>query len=306
MEWFEETAIQSFPYEITLWRRYVDDTLVALSDALIEEFSDHINSIHPAIKFTREEEDHNTIPILDAKITRDPTGSLSFSVYRKKTHTDQYLQFDSNQPLQHKLGVVRTLNHRCKTICSTKAEEDKEIEHIKQVLSISGYTRSAWVTANKPRSPTVPVDPSKTRTKGSITLPYVGHTSDAIARILRKAGVMVHLKPYNTIRSYLVHPKDKVELTERAGLVYYIQCGGCSASYVGETERNLQKRIKEHHRTTSPVGHHLNYNKHPFNNDNVKVLHQETDWFRRGGRRQYTLKRNNPFSIGTADVTPSR
>ena len=143
MEWFEETAIQSFPYEITLWRRYVDDTLVALSDALIEEFSDHINSIHPAIKFTREEEDHNTIPILDAKITRDPTGSLSFSVYRKKTHTDQYLQFDSNQPLQHKLGVVRTLNHRCKTICSTKEEEDKEIEHIKQVLSILGYTRSA-------------------------------------------------------------------------------------------------------------------------------------------------------------------
>lgn len=143
------------------------------------------------------------------------------------------------------------MNHRCKTICSIKEEVDKETEHIKQVQSISGYTRSAWVTANKPRSPTVSSDPSKTKTKGSITLPYVGNTSDAIARILRKSGIMVHLKPYNTLRSYLVHPKDKVELTERVGLVYYIQCRGCNASYVGETERNLQKRIKEHHRTTS-------------------------------------------------------
>ena len=106
---------------------------------------------------------------------------------------------------------------------------------------------------------------------------------------------MVHLKPYNTLRSYLVHPKDKVELTERAGLVYYIQCGGCNASYVGETERNLQKRIKEHHRTTSPVGHHLNYNKHPFNNDNVKVLHQESDWFRRGVAEAIHIEKEKPI-----------
>ena len=131
MEWFEENAIQTFPYDITLWRRYVDDTLVALSDALIEDFSEHINNIHPAIKFTREEEHQNTIPILDTMITRSPRGTLSFSVYRKKTHTDQYLQFDSNQPLQHKLGVIRTLNHRCKTICTTQEEEKRR----KQITS---------------------------------------------------------------------------------------------------------------------------------------------------------------------------
>ena len=295
MEWFEETAIQTFQYEITLWRRYVDDTLVALSDALIEDFSNHINNIHPAIKFTREEEQDNTIAILDTKIKRHPSGKLSFSVYRKATHTDQYLQFDSNQPLQHKLGVVRTLNHRCKTICSNEEEKSKEIEHIRQVLSISGYTKSAWVTANKPKSPTVPTDPSKSKQKGSITLPYVGHTSDAVARILRKSGVTVHLKPFNTLRSHLVHPKDKVPLEERAGLVYYIKCGDCSASYVGETERKLHKRIKEHRRTTSPVGHHLEYNKHSFQKDNVKVLHQETNWFRRGVAEAIHIEKERPI-----------
>ena len=109
MEWFEERALQTFPYEITLWRRYVDDTLVALSDALLEEFTAHINQIHPSIKFTREEEQNLSIAVLDTRITRSPQGTLSFTVHRKATHTDQYLQFNSNQPLQHKLGTLEFL-----------------------------------------------------------------------------------------------------------------------------------------------------------------------------------------------------
>ena len=121
------------------------------------------------------------------------------------------------------------------------------------------------------------------------------HVSDAIARVLRKSGVMAHLKPYNTLRNHLVHPKDKVELEERAGVVYYIQCGDCSANYVGETESKLQKRIREHHRTTSPVGHHINYNKHTISNKNVKVLHIETDWFRRGVAESIHIEKEQPI-----------
>ena len=99
MERFEEHAIKSFKYVITKWKRYVDDTIVALCDSLLEDFTDHINSIHPSIKFTREEDVNYTIAMLDTKINKQMSGKLTFSVYRKPTHTDQYLQFDSNQPL---------------------------------------------------------------------------------------------------------------------------------------------------------------------------------------------------------------
>ena len=114
----------------------------------MEEFSTHINSIHPDIKFTREEEDdEKCLPMLNVKTQRGDDGRLSFAVYRKPDHRDQYLQFDSNQPLQHKLGVIRTLHHRAQILCTTEEAKINEIEHLQRVLSISGYTKSAWVTA---------------------------------------------------------------------------------------------------------------------------------------------------------------
>ena len=219
--------------------------------------------------------------MLDASITKDTSGTLSFQVYRKPTHTDQYLQFDSNQPLQHKLGVIRTLFHRCNTICSSEENKLKEIQHLQKVLSISGYTKSAWSVATRKNRTKVPQQ-NTIKPKGSIILPYVGHVSDAITRVLRKAGVTVHLRPYNTIRSKLVHPKDKINKQEQSGVVYYIQCGSCESSYVGETERRLSKRITEHHRSSSPIGQHLEERRHSFSDDNVSVLHQESNWFRRG------------------------
>ena len=175
MEWFEEVALQSFRFEITVWKRYIDDTFVALCDSLIDELTAHINSIDPAIQFTREEEVNKTLPMFDTLTRRNEEGKLSFSVYRKPTHTDQYLQFDSNQPLQHKLGVIRTLHHRCMMLCTEEDDKMKEIEHLKKVLSVSGYTKSAWSlsTARKPRTNSQTTHTLDTRKKGSVCLPYM-------------------------------------------------------------------------------------------------------------------------------------
>ena len=173
----------------------------------------------------------------------------------------------------------------------------KEIDHLKKVLSISGYTRSAWMAATHRNTPTPssPSDPSdKNKPKGYITLPYVGNTSDAIARVIRKAGIQVHLRPYNRLRDKLVHPKDKVSNEEKTGVVYHIKCGDCDYAYVGETERRLSKRIKEHHRSSSPVGHHLIHRKHSISEQDISVLHQESDWFRRGVAEAIHIAQEDP------------
>jgi hypothetical protein len=51
-------------------------------------------------------------------------------------------------------------------------------------------------------------------------------------------------KLYNTIRPIVVNPKtDKKNLF---GVIYEIVCPDCQQTYVGETSRALEARLKEH------------------------------------------------------------
>ena len=59
-----------------------------------------------------------TLPFLDILIKPDQEGRLHTTVYRKPTHTDQYLHWDSLHPISSKYSVVGTLHHRARTICS--------------------------------------------------------------------------------------------------------------------------------------------------------------------------------------------
>ena len=70
--------------------------------------------------------------MLDTMICQLNDGALKFKIFRKKTHTDHYLQFDSRQPLERKLGVIRTLTHRAKTIVTIKEDKKEEESHLKK------------------------------------------------------------------------------------------------------------------------------------------------------------------------------
>lgn len=60
------------------------------------------------------------------------------------THSDQYLLFDFHHPLQHKLGVIRTLKHRAENVStSTEAKENKQ-QHLKEVLKACCYPNWAF------------------------------------------------------------------------------------------------------------------------------------------------------------------
>jgi hypothetical protein len=71
----------------------------------------HINSINQNLKFTMEEEKDNCLPFLDVMVTR-ADNHLKTSVYRKQTHTDRLLDFQSSHPLCHKKSAIKTLWNR--------------------------------------------------------------------------------------------------------------------------------------------------------------------------------------------------
>ena len=127
----------------------------------------------------------------------------------------------------------------------------------------------------------------------SVGLPYVRGTSEKLAKIFREHGVGTYHKPFNTLRSILVHPKDKTPDLKKCGVIYQLQCPQCPEQYVGETGRTLETRLKEHFKLASPrtaVGEH----EHPISQDNVKVISREDHTLRRKIRESVEIRTRRP------------
>ena len=210
MEDLEQRAIDTAPpgCKPRLWKRYVDDTLEIIKRGKIEEWTEHLNGVDTSgsIKFTYEVEDGGSIAFLDTLIDRREDGSLKLRVYRKKTHTNQYLSFKSHHPLHQKLGVVRTLLDRCENLVTEERDKISEKETISSALQICGYP--TWTMKNveekiadkreknenrKKTKTHTDVDQDKNR--GMVVIPYVSGVSEKLARIFKKRRVSTAIKP---------------------------------------------------------------------------------------------------------------
>ena len=94
-----------------------------------------MNNTTKNIKFTKEEEHDNKLAFLDVLLTKTDDGKLNTQVYRKNTHTDQLLNYNSNHPTQHKISCIRTLFNRIDTHCNTEQSKQEERKYICTLLS---------------------------------------------------------------------------------------------------------------------------------------------------------------------------
>ena len=106
---FEIKAINSAVDPPRVWKRFVDDTFVVIDSTRKENLLEHINNLDPHIQFTSEDaKPDGSLPFLDTIVLPQPDNSLLTSVYRKPTHTDLYLQWDTHHHLQAKFSVINT------------------------------------------------------------------------------------------------------------------------------------------------------------------------------------------------------
>ena len=241
----EQRALSSFGAPPRFWKRYVDDTCTAIPPSRLPSFHQHLNSIEPSIRFTVETEKEGKLPFLDTEISHHPDGSLTTTLYRKKTHTDKYLDFASHHPLAHKIAVTRTLFGRARSLCSNADDLHREETHVVKALKMNGYPQ-AVIDGRRPHGqrPTPESEPPK----ASVVLPYIRGLSESIRRILTPLQIRTCFKPHRTLRNILVHPKDPVPPDQKKGVVYRVPCGDCDQTYVGQTARTLHIRRREHMR----------------------------------------------------------
>ena len=151
----------------------IEETAIAhtcLRKDQVDEFHQHLNSINTNIQFTQELEDTNGqgLPFLDTITIRRGT-QLEVNVYRKPTHTDRYLDFNSHHPMCHKRSVVSTLLRRAQNIPSTQKGKREEKRRVKAVLCDNNYPTSFINSCERSLSKPCADQPSN----GFVVLPYV-------------------------------------------------------------------------------------------------------------------------------------
>ena len=89
-----------------------------------------------------KEESIGELSSLDTLLKRNNTKTFVL-LYRKSTHTDQYLHYSSHHQTTCKEGVVFSLFKRAYSIINDKDGLTKDNARIKQVLKENGYQESS-------------------------------------------------------------------------------------------------------------------------------------------------------------------
>jgi len=149
-----------------------------------------------------EKEVNGCLPFLDILISKNKDGSLSHSMFWKKTHTEQYLHAYSHHFPAQKMGVLNTLATHALRI-SDNESFDKERSHLLNAFVENGCSRhlgqKAYLKASK--NALNKKEPKERRL--SVHLPYVQGTTDKISWILKRYDIPSTFRPLNTIRKSL-------------------------------------------------------------------------------------------------------
>jgi len=237
---------------IKFYVRYVDDTLVLCKEQDFQYIQDRLNSFHKSLVFTREEfADNDSIHFLDISLANSSTG-----IYRKPTNTGQYSHFSSFEPWNRRVAWVRSLVSRAFKICSTQSAFSAELDKITELLSWNGYTKATAKRLLKnfmPKFGPANKSPEDKPIKIWMRLPFIGKRGEIIARksikkiekLLNRPVMFVFLWQ-TTKLSFFVNTKDPTPKEYKSSVIYKFTCPGCSAEYVGKTDRCLKVRVKEH------------------------------------------------------------
>ena len=252
MEYFETELLPTIlPKDIKCWFRYVDDIFCiwpSALDPIFETFFNQLNNLSPSVSFTVEWESNSKLPFLDV-LVHNVNGKLSFSVYRKPTHSGGYLHYFSKHPQYMKLSVAIGLFLRIFRI-SSNIYQQSDIDETFEILKRNGYPefflQKALAKAKFKSQNPAPRERNQSDLK-RLVVPY--HESfDQKKWLLKSAGIELVFNHPNTIKKTLIQrklmvPKDSEN--DSPGL-YIINCNTCPMKYIGETGRTVTERLKEH------------------------------------------------------------
>jgi hypothetical protein len=258
MEHLETSIFNQHPdLTVKFFKRYIDDLICACKKLMVEILLRALNSYNQEIQFTVEYELNNQLPYLDTLVSKNPDGTLEFTVYRKPTHSGRYLSFHSSNPIAHKKSVGSSLFHRALVICSNQTLYDEEKSIIVEDLINNGYPKDFITRIEKDVFTNRKKKLDQLNHQSDISemeehikrlcLPYISGWSEVITRICKQFELDLTHRPMNKLRFVWGNQKCHLPCHKNKDAIYQIGCRDCNLSYIGESN-NCDRRIKEHER----------------------------------------------------------
>ena len=147
-------------------------------------------------------------------------------IYKKSTHTNRYLNFNSAHSISQKQGLIKCLIKRGQSQLSCK-QANKTLETSKIMEALKKHDYLEWFlkrTVNSLKKKTKSLLANDKEIKTRIVLPYIPGYFKTVSKILRNVGILVCSKLHLTLKDILLKAKDLVERSSRPGVVYQIPC----------------------------------------------------------------------------------
>ena len=279
----------------------MDDTFAYALPNKTDMILHELHSYHPNIKFTYELESNNKLAFLDVSARSTNDNKVETSVYRKATCTNIYINWHSHAPSNWKIGTLRNLIKRAKSVSSSELLLRNEISYLRNDFPLKvvnniidqEFSQLVQQETTKPGN-------KKTQQKLQLMVPYSGNQGHKLLSKMKKQLKKTLPGDVNTMISYKSTKlsakfpvKDKTDFHHKNNVVYQSKClsEGCHENYIGETNRHIVERIQDHN-NRDKNSHLL---KHTREKGHTHVW--ENDFMILGNNYQSNLKRkiSEPF-----------
>jgi len=224
MEKFENKALDTFPLKPKFWIKFLNDTSVYWphGDEELKNFLNHLNSISDDIKLKMAFEENYCITFFDILLIRSKDGSLGHTMFRKKAHTDNYLDVDSHHHLAKKMGVLQSLFTRACRI-SDEIHTEEKATYLRKIFINLGYNKKDIFKAIRKSRSERKKDQSNNPQTANAYLPYIQGVTEKLANALMKRYIKTSFKLMATIKQRMKLVKDNLEHLQQKA-VYMINC----------------------------------------------------------------------------------
>ena len=183
------------------------------------------------------------MPYLELSISR--SNSIELQIYRIPTYTDIMIHHTSNNPHNHKLPAFTFYINKIISLPITRQATNREWHRILTMDRNNGFPEHIIDELKKKlikKKKVTQTNPTQKQSNKWITFTFHGSLLHKVTNLFPKTALKIAFRHTNTLLQQI---KQRPKNNNPSG-IYQLKCNSCNRAYVGQSDRAISLRHKEH------------------------------------------------------------